>query len=131
MKNNGYSIFKSNGSWFVRWTEYHDGKRKQPSHKLCSVANYPKESEVKPLAAEYMTKIVRKAPTIQAGNTVKQFVDGVYLPNCERTLKASTLKLYRQEWHREPHLGHIRLRDVMPCDVQAALDAIHQERGET
>src|SRR5215469_1889310 len=113
MKNNGYSIFKSNGAWFVRWTEYHDGKRKQPSHKLCAVADYPKESEVKPLAAEYMAR-VGKTPTIAAGNTVKGFVNDVFFPRCEKTLAAVTMKLYRLEWRRlEPHLGHMRLRDVM------------------
>lgn len=131
MKNNGYSIFKSNGAWFVRWTEYLDGKRKQPSHKLCSVKDYPKESEVKPLAAEYMTR-VGKTPSIAAGNTVKQFMDTVYFPKCEETLADHTVKLYRKGWRSlEPHLGQMRLRDVRACDVQAALDAIHRKRGET
>lgn len=126
MKNNGYSIFKSNGSWFVRWSEYRDGKRIQPSHKLCSVNHYPKESEVKSIAADYMAT-VRKTMTIEAGASVKEFVDGVFLT---ASRAQNTLLLYKQAWRRlEPYLGQLRLRDVRVCDVQNALDRIHSERG--
>jgi integrase len=126
----GYSIFKSNGSWFVRWSEYRDGKRTQPSHKLCSVKRCPKKSEIKPLADAYMTT-VRKTMTVEAGARVKEFVDGVFLPKSRERLFRNTVLLYEQAWRRlEPHLGHLRLRDVRVCDVQTALDQIHSERGE-
>lgn len=128
MKSNGYSIFKSNGGWFVRWSEYRDGKRIQPSHKLCSIKNYPKESEVKPLAADYMLT-VRKTMTIEAGASVQEFVDGVFLSR--PGVAVNTVLVYKQAWRRlEPHLGHLRVRDVRVCDVQNALDRIHAERGE-
>ena len=126
----GYSIFKSNGSWFVRWSEYRDGKRTQPSHKLCSVKHYPKESEIKPLAEAYMMT-VRKTMTVEAGASVKEFVNGVFLPKSRERLSRNTVLLYEQAWRRlEAHLGHLRLRDVRVCDVQNALDQIHAERGE-
>jgi integrase len=99
---------------------------------LASVQDYPKESEVKDLATEYMTKTVRKAQTVTAGGTVKAFVDGEFFPRIQKVLAKGTVALYRQAWNRlEPHLGHIRLRDAGVPDVQAALDAIHAERGET
>src|SRR5690242_1956435 len=105
MKNNGYSIFRSNGSWFVRWSEYRDGKRIQPSHKLCSVKHYPKESEVKPLAETYMAT-VRKTMTVQAGASVKEFVDNVFLPDVRKRLSGNTVHLYENAWRRlEPSLG--------------------------
>jgi hypothetical protein len=75
----GYSIFKSHGSWFVRWSEYPDEKRKQMSYKLCSVKDYPKESEVMPLAEEYMSG-VRKTQTIDAGASVSKFVADEFFP---------------------------------------------------
>ena len=128
---NGYSIFKSSGAWFVRWSEYRDGKRKQPAHKLCTVKQYPKESEVKPLAESYMAT-VRKTQTVEAGARVREFVDKVYFPKIESIpLAKSTIALYRQSWNRlEPHVGCIRLRDVRVADVQTALDAIHRDRGD-
>jgi integrase len=130
MKNNGYSIFRSNGSWFVRWSEYRDGKRTQPSHKLCSVKQYPKESEVKPLAETYMAT-VRKTMTVQAGASVKEFVDNVFLPDVRKRLSGNTVHLYENAWRRlQPSLGHLRLRDVRVCDVQSALDQIHAQRGD-
>ncbi len=131
MKSNGYSIFKLHGAWHVRWSEYGpDGKRKQPAHKLGSVKDYPKESEVTALAAEYMSKTVRKAQTVAAGGTVKAFVNGMFLPKAKERLARNTVLLYAQAWRRiEPSLGHLRLRDVRVCDVQNALDRIHAERG--
>ena len=126
----GYSIFKSNGSWFVRWSEYRDGKRTQPSHKLCGVKHYPKESEIKPLAEAYMMT-VRKTMTVEAGASVKEFVNGAFLPKSRERLSRNTVLLYEQAWRRlELHLGYLRLRDVRVCDVQRALDQIHAERGE-
>ena len=90
----GYSIFKSNGSWFVRWSEYRVGKRTQPSHKLCSLKHYPKKSEVKPLAEAYMMT-VRKTMTIEAGASVKEFVNGVFLPKSRQRLCRNTVLLLR------------------------------------
>lgn len=126
----GYSLQKHHGNWIVRWSEYKDGKGTQPTHILASVKVYPKKSEVEPLAQEYMQGI-RKTRTVRAGASVKQFVDGVFFPSNKDRLSINTVKLYRQAWGRlEAHLGYLRLRDVRTCDVQAALDAIHAERGE-
>jgi len=126
----GFPIFESNGSWFVRWSEYREGKRTQPSHKLCSVKHYPKKSEVKPLAEAYMMT-VRKTMTVEAGASVKDFVKGVFVPKSRERLSRNTVLLYEQAWRRvESHIGHLRMRDVRVCDVQSALDEIHAERGE-
>src|SRR5215469_1771850 len=128
--SDGHSIFKSHGSWFVRWAELRDGKRVQPSYRLCSAEDYPKKSEVKPLAEQHMAR-VRKAPTIEAGGKVSEFVNKIYFPKISGTLAKNTIALYRQAWKRlEPNLGSMRLRDVKVMDVQSALDAIHHERGD-
>ncbi len=49
------SIFENHGSWYVRWwekVEQEDGsfKWEHPCHRLVSKEDYPKKSEIKPLA---------------------------------------------------------------------------------
>jgi len=128
--SDGYSVFRSGGSWFVRWSEWHNGKRTQPSHKLCS-SRFPK-SEAKALASDYMTNTVGKATTIEAGSSVKEFVVSSFFPKVKSTLSRHTTRLYRQAWDNlQPHLGGFRLRDVRVADVQSALDAIYRQRGDT
>ena len=126
----GYSLQQHHGNWVVRWSVYRDGKRSQPFHILASVADYPKKKEVEKLAQAYM-KGVWKTRTVAAGSPVSKFVDDVFFPSCKQRLSKNTVALYKQAWGRlEPHIGQIRLRDVICADVQAALDAIHDERGE-
>ena len=128
----GYSVQKHGKNWIVRWSVYDKdtGKRSQPSHILCSVRDYPKKSEVQPLAEEYMAR-VRKTRTVSAGSSTSKFVKDVFFPLREPSLSKNTVSLYQQGWNRlSPHLGQTRLRDVRTQDVQRALDAIHDERGE-
>jgi hypothetical protein len=128
--SDGYSLFKSGGSWFVRWSEWHDGKRTQPSKRLCSVRDYPKKGEVNDLAREQMRR-VDKAPTLQAGASVNEFVTSKFFPDVEKRLAKTTVRLYRQMWKLlEPDLGHLRLRDVRVVDVQNALNGIYSTRGD-
>lgn len=125
-----YSLQKHHGNWIVRWSVYKNGKRTQPTHIVASVRNYPKKKDVEPLAAEYFTKLNRSR-TVQAGASLTEFVTKVFFPCNEGRLNPNTVALYRQQWKRlQPHLGSIRLRDVTTPHVQAALDAIHDERGE-
>ena len=114
----------------MRWSVYKGGKRTQPTHIVASVRNYKKKADVEPLATAYFAR-VQKSHTFQASTSLGDFVKLVFFPHCEANLKKGTLALYRQQWKRlEPHLGSIRLRDVMTPHIQSALDAIHDERGE-
>jgi hypothetical protein len=113
------------------WSVYRDGKRTQPTHIIASVRSYKKKAEVEPLAAAYFAKM-QKSRTVQAGASLSEFVTIVFFPHCESNLRKGTVSLYKQQWKRlEPHLGGIRLRDVMTPHIQSALDAIHDDRGET
>jgi len=115
----------------MRWSVYKNGKRTQPTHIIASVKAYKKKADVKPLADAYFMERVQKARTVQAGASTSEFVKVVFFPHCKAQLSRSTLALYKQHWSRlEPYLGSIRLRDVMTPQIQAALDAIHDERGE-
>jgi integrase len=127
----GYSLQKHHGNWVMRWSVYKDGKRTQPTHIVASVASYPKKSEVKPLADAQYNRM-RRSRTVSAGASLSEFVETVFFPQNETRIAKSTIALYRQQWKRlEPHLGGMRLRDVMTPHIQSALDAIHLERGET
>src|SRR5215469_11566341 len=127
--SDGYSVFPSGGSWFVRWSEWHGDKLTQPSHKLCP-PRFSK-TEAKAMAAEYMTR-VRRTNHPDAGASVNDFVTKVFFPANEQTLAKETIRLYRRGWKSlEPHIGHERLRDVQCSHIQNALDKIHTERGDT
>jgi len=116
----------------MRWSVYKNGKRTQPTHIVASVKAYKKKADVKPLADACFIERVQKSRTVQAGASLNEFVTVVFFPHCKARLKSGTLALYKQQWKRlEPHLGSIRLRDVMTPQIQAALDSIHDERKET
>jgi integrase len=130
-----YSLQKHHGNWVTRWSVYEivDGKRKrtQPTHIIASIRNYKKKSDVKPLADAYFQERLQKSRTVQAGASLTDFVTNVFFPHNESRLSKNTTALYRQQWKRlEPHLGSIRLRDVMTPHIQSALDSIHNERKE-
>jgi integrase len=125
-----YSLQQHHGNWVMRWSVYKDGKRTQPTHIIGSIKNYKKKSDVVPLADAYFNR-VQRSRTVQAGSSLSQFTESVFFPECKTRLKSGTVKLYRQQWKRlEPHLGNMRLRDVMTPHIQMALDAIHEERKD-
>jgi hypothetical protein len=47
MRTQQGSLFQSHGAWYVRYREY--GNENPVAHKLASLAEYPKKSEVIPL----------------------------------------------------------------------------------
>jgi hypothetical protein len=127
-----YSIQKHHGNWQVRWSVYKvvDGRRRrtQPTHIVGP--DSLKKSDAESLAAAYFAR-AQRSRTVQAGSSLSQFVTNVFLPDCETRLSIGTTKIYRQQWKRlEPHLGSMRLRDVMTPHIQTALDGIHDERGD-
>src|ERR1700741_3903569 len=93
------SIFENHGSWYVRWWEkvqQKDGsfKRKHPSHRLASKEDYPKKSEVKTLAEEFMNRLNRTARSSNAGVSIVVFFENVYVPAITGKLAKSTVKGY-------------------------------------
>jgi integrase len=126
-----YSLQQHHGSWVMRWSVYREGKRTQPTHIIASIRNYKRKADVKVLADAYFQQRVQKSRTIQAGASTTDFMTNIFFPHNEARLSPRTLAIYKQHWKRlEPHLGTMRLRDVMTPHIQSALDAIHDERGE-
>jgi integrase len=124
-----YSIYPDHGAWFVRWSEYPNGKRKQCSYQLARIKDYPKKREVWPLAHAYMAR-TQRATTVEAGAKVDGFVDQIYFPSIEQKSKY-TKRNYRKNWSRvQPYLGKMRLRDVETKHVQGALNEILAQHGD-
>jgi hypothetical protein len=132
MKNNkGYSIFQRHRAYYVRWSEYRDGVRKQPIHRLAGVDEDYTPEEIDSLAQSHVKKL-GKTDTVLANSSLKEFVEKIYFPEIKSTLAKGTVALYRQSWNRlKPYLGTMRLRSITIVDVQKALTAIHAKRGNT
>jgi hypothetical protein len=79
----------------LRRSVYKDGKRTQPTFILASVRNYPKKSEVIPLAEAHMARVGR-SKTVQAGAPVSDFVKNVFNKQNEANLSKHTIALYKQ-----------------------------------
>lgn len=127
------TVFESHGSWYVRWWEkvqQDDGSLKwaHPSHRLASKRDYPKKSEVTPLANEFMERVNRTAKSPNAGITIVEFFENVYIPAIRGKLARSTVKGYNDSWRchiRDRVWGRVRdFRTVdgenLMCKIEAA-----------
>jgi hypothetical protein len=90
-------------AWFVRYREpvrQPDGsiKDRQRAKKLGSVRDYPRESQIKPLFAEFMRRLNAGRFTPEACMTLTDFVENFYLKYIEEK-RASTRKSYTEIWN--------------------------------
>jgi integrase len=132
------SLYAEHGSWFVRyWEEIRrpDGSvmRKHPAHRLASVKDYPKKSEVIPLKNSFMEKLSKIGFTPEAGVSIVDFVEKTFFPACEKRLSGGGTKCYRDSWkcHLRQHVVGFRLRDFRSVDVQTLLnkeETIHDKK---
>jgi len=130
------SLYQDHGSWFVRYwetVENEDGthRRKNPAHRLASVKDYPKKSEVIPLKNQFMDRLNRIGFHPGSGVSLVDFADNTFLPACERRLTGAGLKCYRDTWkcHLKSRAGGLRLRDVRPMHIQTLLNGVEDEHG--
>src|SRR5262249_23771458 len=105
MRTQQGSLFKSHGAWYVRNRER--GKKNPVAHRLASLTEYPKKSEVIPLKNELMDRLNRIGFTSEAGVSIVDFVENVYFPDfvenvyfpaIEKRLAMSTVKGYKDSW---------------------------------
>jgi len=130
------SLYQDHGGWYVRYWETvqnEDGtiKRKNPAHRLASVQDYPKKSDVLLLKNQFMDRLNRIGFSPGSGVSFVGFVDNTFLPGCERRLSGAGVKCYRDTWNR--HLKSravgLRLRDVRPVHIQSLLNAAEDQHG--
>ncbi len=126
-------LYRHHGAWFIRYRDrvrQDDGsiKLQQRAKKLGNVKDYPHESHVKPVLAQFLQQLNVGRFTPEAGMQLKEFVEKSYLPYIEEK-RASTKKGYGQIWknHIENRVGNIRLRDFRTVDVSKMLKAIADE----
>ncbi len=109
MRTQQGSLFKSHGAWYVRYREH--GKKNPVAHRLASLTEYPKKSEVIPLKNELMDRLNRIGFTSEAGVSIVDFVENVYFPAIEKRLAMSTVKGYKDSWRchiRDRVKGRVR-----------------------
>ncbi len=126
-------LYVHHEAWYVRYRErvrQEDGstKRRQKAQRLGSLEDYPLESQIKPLLAEFLGKLNAGNFTPEPAMTLKEFVDKIYLPYLEEK-RASTKKGYEDIWknHIEERVGSIRVRDFRTVDSSRMLKAIADE----
>jgi len=128
----GY-LYVDHGAWFVRYRErvrQDDGssKLKQRATKLGNVRDYPRESNIRPLLAEFMQRLNAGKFAPETSITLKEFGEKIYLPYIEEK-RASTKKGYEEIWrnHICDRVGHIRLREFRTVDASKMLKGIADE----
>jgi hypothetical protein len=110
-------LYVHHEAWFVRYREpvrQPDGsiKFRQRAKKLGSVKDHPRESQIKPLFAEFMRQQNAGNVSPETCMTLVEFVEKFYLNHIEEK-RASTIKSYKEIWnnHIRDRVGHIQMRE--------------------
>ncbi len=126
-------LYVHHKAWFVRYrvrVRQEDGsiRLQQKAKKLGSVADYPLESQIMPLKAEFMRRLNAGKFTPESGMVLMEFVEKIYLPYIEE-LRESTKKGYREIWnnHIRDRAGRIRMREFRTVDASKMLKAIAED----
>jgi integrase len=114
----------------VRYRE--NGKKNPVAHRLASLEEYPKKSEVIPLKNEYMDRLNRIGFTSGAGVGIVDFVEKTYFPAIEKGLARSTVKGYKDAWrcHFRHRVVGMRVRDFRTVDGSRLMKAVENEHGK-
>jgi integrase len=126
-------LYVHHEAWYVRYRErvrQVDGsiKLRQRASRLGSIKRYPRETQIKPLLAEFMQKLNAEKFASEYSMTLTEFGEKIYLPYIEEK-RASTKKGYEEIWinHIRDRVGHIQLREFRTVDASRLLKAIANE----
>jgi integrase len=124
-------IFRKGASWFFRYRDNFpvDGKliRKQKCVKLAEYGDrYRCERDLNDLVAEKMASVRQASKCPRSSDSFPTYVEEVYLPFVERTMKPSTYSGYKTYWERylKPRVGKYALRDFTVAIVSDLLEDI-------
>ena len=124
-------VFKQGSSWFLRYRDNFlvDGQivRKQKCVKLADYGDrYRCERDLDDLVAEKMAGVRQASKCPHSSDSFTGYVEDVYLPFVQRTMKPSTYSGYRTYWERylKPRAGKYALRDFTVAIVSGLLDDI-------
>jgi integrase len=124
-------IYKRHGSWHLRYRVDEIGpdgqpRRREITKRLAAVDDGHRSKKDVQDDANVLLAQAGRGGSAEGSLTVKEFVDGYYLPFVAARRNASTHKFYRDtiKNHVTPALGDLRLREVQTVHVQRMLDAI-------
>lgn len=121
-------------SWLGIWWEdavQVDGamKRKQRSKKLADYCDrYRSERDVRPLLDEILAPLNAGRVDPRSTMSIRQFVEGYYLPFSRENFKPSTINGYEKLWQArlKPYVGDKALRDFRTVDAANLLSELAQ-----
>jgi integrase len=130
MRTQQGSLFESHGAWYVRYREH--GMMNPVAHRLASLEEYPKKTEVIPLKNEFMHRLNRIGFTPEAGVSITDFVEKTYFSAIEKRLAKSTVKGYKDAWkcHIRRRVVNMRVRDFRTVDGSRLMKAVENEHGK-
>lgn len=124
-------IFKKGSSWFLRYRDSFNENgqivRKQKCIRLADVSDrYRCASDLGDLVAEKMSGVRQAAKCPHASDLFVNYVEEVYLPFVERTMKPSTYAGYKTYFERylKPRTAGQALRDFTVAVVSDLLENI-------
>jgi hypothetical protein len=124
-------VFRKGDSWFLRYRDNFivDGElvRKQKCVKLADYGDrYRCASDLDDVVAEKMSGVRQAAKCPHSSDSFQSYVEDVYLPFVQRTMKPSTHSGYRAYWERylKPRAGKYALRDFTVAIVSDLLEDI-------
>jgi len=124
-------IFRKGVSWFFRYRDNFsvDGKivRKQKCVKLADYGDrYRCPRDLAGMVAEKMSSVRQASNCPRSSDSFLSYVEEVYLPFVQRTMKPSTYSGYHTYWERyiKPRVGKYALRDFTVAIVSDLLDGI-------
>src|SRR5947209_7366808 len=127
-RNQEGSLYEDHGAWYVRYREI--GKKNPVAHRLASTEEYRKKAEVIPLKRKFMDRVNRTAHFADAGISIVDFFEEVYLPAIKGRLKPSTVKGYKDSWRCHIKcLINGRVRDFMTVggeNLKAEIEAANK-----
>jgi hypothetical protein len=105
-------LYEHHNAWYVRYRERvrkEDGsiELNQRAARLGSVADYPLESQIKPLLTEFMCSLNSGNFTPEPGITLGEFVERIYLPYLNEK-RASTRKGTRKSGRITSPIASVR-----------------------
>jgi integrase len=125
------AIFEKGGSWFLRYRDNFnvDGQilRRQKCVKLADRSDrYRSASDLKDLVAEKLAGVRQASKCPRSSDPFVTYVQDVYLPFVQRSMKPSTYSGYRTYWERyiKPRVGKYALRDFTIAIVAGLLKDI-------
>lgn len=122
----GY-LYQYSGAWYLRFYERTATGRKQSCKRLGAVADHPKKTDARLLADKFLLPHNLKKASPESQTPVVQFIEGVYLPHVQKTLRASTYKDYEKDVfkkHLKKRLGDLRIGNFRTVDGQRIISDI-------